>query len=79
MSVLETFVHDPLVDWTRHDNPRASTEVENPQAQEVITIVQGTLLPLHPCQACYIAWSHVLASLQGLSISAESCQPKSAE
>ena len=40
VSVLETFVHDPLVDWTKHDY-RANTEIENPQAQEAITIVQG--------------------------------------
>ncbi|KAK9807336.1 hypothetical protein WJX73_002849 [Symbiochloris irregularis] len=42
VSVLETFVHDPLVDWTKHD-VRTNAEGENPQAQEAINIVQGRL------------------------------------
>lgn len=35
MSVLETFIHDPLVEWTK-SHKSSGVEVQNPHAQVVI-------------------------------------------
>lgn len=38
MSVLETFIHDPLVEWTK-SHKSSGVEVQNPHAQVRIFIV----------------------------------------
>ena len=43
LSVLETFVHDPLVDWARsHSIGRAGgSEADNPQAVDALATIAG--------------------------------------
>lgn len=46
-SVLETFVHDPLVDWTMGSHGSGSDSDsggENPQAKDAFATIQGVLL-----------------------------------
>lgn len=40
-SVLETFVHDPLVDWTAHGHHSVEDGAENPQARDAMATIQG--------------------------------------
>jgi len=40
LSVLETFVHDPLVDWTRSSRAEAQ-EAENPHAKDALATIAG--------------------------------------
>lgn len=42
MSVLETFVHDPLVEWTKF-HKSSGTEVQNPHAQRAISNIEARL------------------------------------
>ncbi|GAA0146257.1 non-receptor serine/threonine protein kinase [Lithospermum erythrorhizon] len=42
MSVLETFIHDPLVEWTK-SHKSSGIEVENPQAQQAISKIEARL------------------------------------
>lgn len=42
MSVLETFIHDPLVEWTK-SHKSSGTEVENPHAQRAISNIEARL------------------------------------
>ena len=39
MSVLETFIHDPLVEWTK-SHKSSGVEVKNPHAQVSLIITQ---------------------------------------
>ena len=43
-SVLETFVHDPLVDWTAHGHSSIEDGTENPQAKDAMASIQGKTL-----------------------------------
>ena len=45
-SVLETFVHDPLVDWTAHGHSSIEDGTENPQAKDAMASIQGTMILL---------------------------------
>ena len=40
-SVLETFVHDPLVDWTGHGRGSTEEGIENPQARDAMLTIEG--------------------------------------
>ncbi|XP_031264320.1 serine/threonine-protein kinase ATR-like [Pistacia vera] len=42
MSVLETFIHDPLVEWTK-SHKSSGVEVQNPHAQRAISNIQARL------------------------------------
>lgn len=42
MTVLETFIHDPLVEWTKV-NKSSGGEVQNPHAQRAITNINARL------------------------------------
>ncbi|OVA08868.1 Phosphatidylinositol 3-/4-kinase [Macleaya cordata] len=42
MSVLETFIHDPLVEWTK-SHKSSGVEVENPHAQKAIGNIEARL------------------------------------
>ncbi|WVZ78438.1 hypothetical protein U9M48_026147, partial [Paspalum notatum var. saurae] len=42
MTVLETFIHDPLVEWTK-SNKSGGGEVQNPHAQRAITNIKARL------------------------------------
>ncbi|KAJ0077574.1 hypothetical protein Patl1_35888 [Pistacia atlantica] len=42
MTVLETFIHDPLVEWTK-SHKSSGVEVQNPHAQRVISNIQARL------------------------------------
>ncbi|RLN13077.1 serine/threonine-protein kinase ATR [Panicum miliaceum] len=42
MTVLETFIHDPLVEWTK-TNKSSAGEVQNPHAQRAITNIKARL------------------------------------
>ncbi|CAH9113406.1 unnamed protein product, partial [Cuscuta epithymum] len=42
MSVLETFVHDPLVEWTK-SHKSSGVEVQNPHAQRAISNIEARL------------------------------------
>ncbi|GER42368.1 serine/threonine-protein kinase ATR [Striga asiatica] len=42
MSVLETFIHDPLVEWTKH-HKSSGVEVQNPHAQRAISNMEARL------------------------------------
>ncbi|KAL6603454.1 hypothetical protein ACP70R_043815 [Stipagrostis hirtigluma subsp. patula] len=42
MTVLETFIHDPLVEWSK-SNKSSGGEVQNPHAQRAITNIKGRL------------------------------------
>jgi phosphatidylinositol kinase/protein kinase (PI-3 family) len=42
VSVLETFVHDPLVEWTQ--GHRSGDEIDNPHAKDALSTIEG----LHP-------------------------------
>ena len=37
VSVLETFVHDPVIDWTR----RERSDEENPHARDALSTIEG--------------------------------------
>ena len=37
ISVLETFVHDPVIDWTR----REKSDEENPHARDALSTIEG--------------------------------------
>ena len=43
-SVLETFVHDPLVDWTSHGHASVEDGSENAQAKDAMASIQGMTL-----------------------------------
>ena len=59
LSIMDTFVHDPLVDWAKSEekrgSSRADTEADNPQARDWLDTIsgrlQGTLLGVtsEPC------------------------------
>ncbi|KAL7118480.1 hypothetical protein ACP275_02G004300 [Erythranthe tilingii] len=42
MNVLETFIHDPLVEWTK-SHKSSGTEVQNPYAQRAINNIEARL------------------------------------
>ncbi|XP_055815485.1 serine/threonine-protein kinase ATR isoform X2 [Solanum dulcamara] len=42
MSVLETFIHDPLVEWTK-SHKSSGVEVQNPHAQRAISNIEARL------------------------------------
>ncbi|CAM6089350.1 unnamed protein product [Calypogeia fissa] len=42
MSVLETFIHDPLVEWTK-SHKSSGVEVQNPHAQKAIANIEARL------------------------------------
>ncbi|XP_024518074.1 serine/threonine-protein kinase ATR [Selaginella moellendorffii] len=42
MSVLETFIHDPLVEWTK-SHKSSATEVQNPHAQRALANIEARL------------------------------------
>jgi len=42
LSVMDTFVHDPLVDWAKKKE-RDTSEVENPQARDWLRTMEGRL------------------------------------
>ncbi|PWA62876.1 ataxia telangiectasia-mutated and RAD3-related protein [Artemisia annua] len=42
MSVLETFIHDPLVEWTKN-HKNSGVEVQNPHAQRAISNIEARL------------------------------------
>ncbi|KAF3783049.1 Serine/threonine-protein kinase [Nymphaea thermarum] len=42
MSVLETFIHDPLVEWTK-SHKSSGVEVDNPHAQKAMSNIEGRL------------------------------------
>ncbi|GAB2267814.1 hypothetical protein Dimus_002790 [Dionaea muscipula] len=42
MSVLETFIHDPLVEWTK-SHKSSGVEVQNPHAQHAISNIEARL------------------------------------
>ena len=39
VSVMETFVHDPLCEWTKRH--RSSEETDNPQAKDALATLEG--------------------------------------
>jgi phosphatidylinositol kinase/protein kinase (PI-3 family) len=39
MSVMETFVHDPLVEWTH--GHRSGDELDNPHAKDALATING--------------------------------------
>ena len=41
VSVMETFVHDPLCEWTKRN--RSSEEAGNPQAKDALRTLEGDL------------------------------------
>lgn len=42
LSVLETFVHDPLMEWHGHE-AKPEAETFNPMAQDALTTMQGAI------------------------------------
>ncbi|CAH2061656.1 unnamed protein product [Thlaspi arvense] len=42
MSILETFIHDPLVEWTK-SHKSSGVEVQNPHAQRAISSIEARL------------------------------------
>ena len=49
VSVMETFVHDPLCEWTKRN--RSSEEAGNPQAKDALRTLEGGL-PTPPLPVC---------------------------
>ncbi len=47
VSVMETFVHDPLCEWTKRH--RSSEETDNPQAKDALATLEGSLLKSTLC------------------------------
>ncbi|EIE22186.1 hypothetical protein COCSUDRAFT_55881 [Coccomyxa subellipsoidea C-169] len=44
VSVMETFVHDPLCEWTQRKHQRSSAEeMDNPQAKDALATLEGRL------------------------------------
>ena len=43
IGVLETFLHDPLVEWTKRGAQGNATEPENPRAKEVLMKISSRL------------------------------------
>jgi hypothetical protein len=49
VSVMETFVHDPLCEWTQRKHQRSSAEeMDNPQAKDALATLEGAP-PVCPC------------------------------
>jgi serine/threonine-protein kinase ATR len=44
ISVMETFVHDPLCEWTKRQ-VRMSEEMDNPQAKDALATLEGEGTP----------------------------------
>ena len=42
-NVLETFVHDPLVDWTSHGHTSLDDATDNPQARDAMATIEGAI------------------------------------
>ena len=51
VSVMETFLHDPLCEWTKRH--RSSEEADNPQAKDALAALEGD-------------WPHTLTALPAL-------------
>ena len=43
MGVLETFLHDPLVEWTKRNTQGDVADSENPRAKEVLNKISSRL------------------------------------
>lgn len=41
ISVMETFVHDPLCEWTKRQQRSSVEEIDNPQAKDALATVEG--------------------------------------
>lgn len=64
LSILETLVHDPLVEWVPKNAKSGAEEQENAMARDAMATIEGDLLaaiPLNPvfivatcCQ--YLTW-----------------------
>lgn len=39
LGVMETFVHDPLVEWTQ--GHRSGNEIDNPHAKDAMATIEG--------------------------------------
>ena len=44
VSVMETFLHDPLCEWTKRH--RSSEEADNPQAKDALATLEGAFFDL---------------------------------
>lgn len=60
ISVLETFVHDPLVEWTHNHRTAEDMEQGNPQAQDAMATIEGAPVPWR------FAWGPRACLAQGL-------------
>lgn len=50
VSVMETFVHDPLCEWTQRKHQRSSAEeTDNPQAKDALATLEGMAPNCTPC------------------------------
>lgn len=70
-SVLETFVHDPLVDWTAHGHSNIEDGTENPQAKDAMASIQGKSIVNSSAMLCRakssgIVWQRQLPLSSGL-------------
>ena len=50
LSVLETFVHDPLVDWTKDKAPHRTDDkdADNPHARDALATIAGANVQTSP-------------------------------
>ncbi|CAN4112596.1 unnamed protein product [Withania somnifera] len=57
MSVLETFIHDPLVEWTK-SHKSSGVEVQNPHAQHrnIEARLRGVVVGVEPHRRCLLPW-----------------------
>ena len=54
VSVMETFLHDPLCEWTKRH--RSSEEADNPQAKDALATLEGgpdTRTKRPPCRSSW--------------------------
>lgn len=57
LSVLETFVHDPLMEWHGHE-AKPEAETFNPMAQDALTTMQGAQSGAI-CFSAFLRWLFV--------------------
>ncbi len=50
VSVMETFLHDPLCEWTKRH--RSSEEADNPQAKDALATLEGAILTCETSVCC---------------------------
>ena len=76
VSVMETFVHDPLCEWTQRKHQRSSAEeMDNPQAKDALATLEGAVSQSHPVYPLRLFPTEAVSCKEGKS---RAMRPRSA-